>query len=79
MHEVLCVMVGVLACTLRSATAEEDQPRARLPSITVTSEAAREIVPDIATLAVTRERPTAGAAAEETARRSQAVLAELRA
>ncbi|MFC5564250.1 SIMPL domain-containing protein, partial [Methylobacterium aerolatum] len=55
--------------------------KTRLPSMSVTAVATREVVPDMATLrlSVSAEKPTASAAAEETARSSQGVLAEIRA
>ena len=80
MLKVALVAVGLAGCSLAHA-AEEDQPKARLPSLSVTSAATREIVPDTATLrlSVSAERRTAAAAAEETARGSQSVLAEIKA
>jgi uncharacterized protein YggE len=81
MLKVALVTVVLTGCSPAFAFAEEDQPKSRLPSMSVTSTATREIVPDIATLrlSVPVERPTAAAAAEETARGSQSVLAEIKA
>ncbi|MDR7040680.1 uncharacterized protein YggE [Methylobacterium sp. BE186] len=81
MLKIALVTLGILAGTLSQAQAQEDQPRSRLPSMTVTASATREVVPDIAVLrlSISTERPTASAATEETARTSQTVLAEIRA
>ena len=81
MLKVALVTVGIVGCTTACASAEEDQPKSRLPSMSVTSTATREVVPDIATLrlSVSVERPTASAAAEETARGSQSVISEIKA
>jgi uncharacterized protein YggE len=81
MLKVALVTFGLIGCSPAWGSAEEDQPKSRLPSMSVTSSATREVVPDIATLrlSVSVERPTAAAAAEETARGSQSVLAEIKA
>ena len=81
MLKVALVAVGLIGCSPAWAFPEEDQPKSRLPSMSVTSTAMREVVPDIATLrlSVSVEKPTAAAAAEETAPGSQSVLAEIRA
>lgn len=81
MSKVALLAAGLAACALAPAAAQEERPKSHLPSMTVSAEAVREVVPDIAILrlSVSTERPTASAAAEETARGSQAVLAEIRA
>lgn len=81
MLKVALLALGFISCPLAHAVAEQDQPKSRLPSMTVPADATREVVPDVAILrlSVSVEQPTASAAAEETARSSQAVLAELKA
>jgi uncharacterized protein YggE len=71
--------LGISICLPALAHAQEE-PKARLPSMTVDASATREVVPDTAFLylSVSTERPTASEAAEETARASQAVVTELK-
>lgn len=81
MLRVAVLTLAMAACFPARADTQDDQPKSRLPSMTVTADAVREVVPDIALLqlSVSAEKPTASAAAEETARTSQAVLAEIKA
>lgn len=80
MFKAALVAFGLSTC-LPTVVQAQEEPKARLPSMTVEASATREVVPDTAFiyLSVSSERPTASEAAEETARASQAVLAELKA
>ena len=72
---------AALLIVAASAQADDSELKARIPSMTIAASASLEVVPDLATiqLGVVTERATASAAADETARASQAVIDEIKA
>lgn len=75
----LLAVVCIFSCT--GAEAQNGEPRAAIPSITVDGNATREVSPDMAVVSVgvTTDRPTAADAAAQNSRTAAALFDEIKA
>ena len=83
MNAVPALVAAALAFAPFAAAAEESEPGAAggPPTVAVSGQASEDVKPDIATvsLSIEVEKPTAAEAANENARRAEAVIAGLKA
>ena len=83
MNAVPALLAAAIALAPVAAVAEESAPSAAggPPTVTVSGEASEDAKPDVATvsLSIEVEKPTAAEAANENARRAEAVIAGLKA